>query len=73
MHHHYMILDYGTFGVWGAVLAGGKTIVSNKTFRCRHHSINQNISRCFQHRLNYPADLVVYEDIPKQDLHLSVF
>lgn len=27
------IIDYGTFGVWGAVLAGGKTIVSNKTFR----------------------------------------
>merc|ERR1712032_885443 len=27
------IIDYGTFGVWGAVLAGGETIVSNKTFR----------------------------------------
>ena len=25
--------DYGTFGVWGALLAGGETIVSNKTFR----------------------------------------
>ena len=25
--------DYGTFGVWGALLAGGQTVVSNKTFR----------------------------------------
>ena len=25
--------DYGTFGVWGALLAAGETIVSNKTFR----------------------------------------
>ena len=25
--------DYGTFGLWGAVLAGGPTVVSNRTFR----------------------------------------
>ena len=37
-----MILDYGTFGVWGALLAGGKTIVSNKTFRCRHQAQSQS-------------------------------
>ena len=30
-----LIPDYGTFGVWGALLAGGETIVSNKTFRCQ--------------------------------------
>ena len=26
--------DYGTFGLWGAILAGGETVVSKRTFRC---------------------------------------
>lgn len=25
--------DYGTYGLWGAILAGGKTVVSKSTFR----------------------------------------
>ena len=25
--------DYGTYGLWGAVLAGGETVVSKRTFR----------------------------------------
>ena len=26
-------IDYGTFGLWGAILAGGETVVSKRTFR----------------------------------------
>ena len=26
-------IDYGTYGLWGAVLAGGETVVSKRTFR----------------------------------------
>ena len=29
-----IIIDYGTYGLWGAILAGGETVVSTKTFRC---------------------------------------
>ena len=27
------IIDYGTFGMWGAILAGGETVTSRETFR----------------------------------------
>ena len=27
------IVDYGTFGMWGAILAGGETVTSKQTFR----------------------------------------
>ena len=27
------IIDYGTFGMWGAILAGGETVTSVQTFR----------------------------------------
>ena len=31
--HLSSIPDYGTFGLWGAVMAGGETVVSKRTFR----------------------------------------
>jgi galactoside 2-L-fucosyltransferase 1/2 len=33
---NHSIIDYGTFGVWGAILASGETILYNIT---RHSSI----------------------------------
>ena len=30
-----IIIDYGTYGLWGAILAGGETVVSTRTFRCK--------------------------------------
>lgn len=33
---NHSIIDYGTFGVWGAILAGGETIVYNIT---QHSSV----------------------------------
>ena len=30
------IIDYGTYGMWGAIMAGGETVTSTQTFRdCR--------------------------------------
>ena len=33
LQHEDLKTDYGTFGLWGAVLAGGETVVSKRTFR----------------------------------------
>ena len=33
LQHEDLKTDYGTFGLWGAVMAGGETVVSKRTFR----------------------------------------
>ena len=32
-HCQAVIVDYGTFSVWGGILSGGEVVISNLTFR----------------------------------------
>ena len=47
---NHSIISYGTFGMWGALLAGGRVTISQTAAKTKDHTININIV-CF------PAEL----------------
>ncbi|KAF4522847.1 hypothetical protein B566_EDAN008165 [Ephemera danica] len=64
---NHSIIDYGTFGVWGAILAGGETVLNFKHRSCPNdENAILSQSSCFSLRLEQCEDIA----FPDRSLHV---